>query len=421
MEYDIFTPFIDISSTPTRLERAKVFIGDHLSANDLESADNFASELYRPDRPLSSTVVIIPVAAHQDAQLISHTMGEYAKQKTEEPFSVVLSLNAPWGESLEEAEAEVERSKKQYPELDLRSTSTFYDLVTMGQIRRDIWNGAFMLAYHDGLFSQGNQEVIGINNDIDTHFISPHYISRIQKYYRTRQEKLDQIHHPHLPFSTVGTLLRHATLPSHPHVGMVTKWQDQGNFELPGHTNYEAGFVIPFSHYARQQGFNAQAHLHETEWPDSSTTRTLVGAQLYTSPRRFVERLVNHPKETIWTEASFGPTDPCRDTLPPDLTKDQAEQLIRSTLDQEIQGAWLSAVSLSHAIRRQRNTYRVIDVIPSALDLQENDENVRKQLRKAERFMRAVVGSECLAKELHDSIEAYVEHERKKIDILLDR
>lgn len=62
---------------PTREERARVFLGDHLTAEDKENAQDLA-RFFSTDKPMASTAVLIPVAAHQDAEHVYHAMSQYA-------------------------------------------------------------------------------------------------------------------------------------------------------------------------------------------------------------------------------------------------------------------------------------------------------------------------------------------------------
>ena len=99
---------------------------DSLDDGERESADELASELLL-DGPLASCVVIIPVAAHQESQHIHHTVSEYARQDTSEPFTVIMFMNTSEGPNdagVQATEAEFQRAKADFPNLDLCAGST---------------------------------------------------------------------------------------------------------------------------------------------------------------------------------------------------------------------------------------------------------------------------------------------------------
>jgi hypothetical protein len=402
---------------PTREERMRVFIGDLMSADDRDMAHSLAISFEDPERPMQKTAVLIPVAAHQDGDHIFHTLGEYAKQRGCDPFTVFLHLNAPdhndinklagIGDSL----AAVQKAKQAFPDLDIRATMTTYSDPIIGEIRRDTWNGALLLAYHEGLFSSDEHDVIGINNDIDTHFISPHYIARIQEYYKKRQSQANKVNAPRTVHAASGTRLTHAVLDSHPNVGKVTTWIDSTYFQAVDHSSYEAGIVIPFSLYASLGGFNQKDATYETSWvhPDSSKRlHHIAGAQLYTSPRRYVDRLAEHGSgsDGIWAPGSFGPNDPCRAQLRPDISIEQAEDLILERLSTDLQDFWLRRAiePISTSIKHAPLT-TLHDPAYKTFTQERAHTSVSKQLQKAERLLRKVIGSDVLADIVRDGFD----------------
>ncbi len=401
------------SHSATYKERASVYISDGLTTNDREAAIDMANSFADADRPVSKTTVLIPVAAHQDGEYIVPTLAQYAQQKTEEPFTVFLHLNAPLDAAdttrIEDAEVAIDRARELFPELDIRSSTTLYDSAPIGRIRRDLWNAAFLLSYHEHGFATG--DVIGINNDIDTHSISPHYIARIQHHYNrqalARQHLGGTVAHNAVQ-GPATTRVTHAVSPSHPNTGKVTAWIDNSFFQAPGHIGYEAGLVVPFSNYAQLGGFDETSKTHETSWIHSNGIVSLPyisGAQLYTSPRRYIDRLQKHSAQEIWTEDSFGANDACRDTLPRDITSERAEEIIFDRLNEDILFRWLPG-AMRPIYEDVGQKFALGEDIDIAETLSLADSTAEKQLAKAERLLRRMVGSALLADILRESYDS---------------
>lgn len=420
------------NSLPTRQERMRVFIGDEMSESDRETAQILATDFEDVSKPMEKTAVLIPVAAQQDAGHIVHTMGEYAKQRGCDPFTIFLYLNTPditspkgkkrtW-DSLKA----VGQARRLYPNLDIRSALMQDDESTIGGIRRDLWNAAILLADHEGLFSNGPDDVIGINNDIDTTFISPHYIARIQQHYKKRQARANQVNVPSTAHSTVGTRVSHAVLPSHPNVGKVTRWIDNSLFQAPNHVSYEAGFAIPFSQYAKRGGFRRTSLTHETSWAYDDFPRVLhhlTGAQLYTSPRRYIDRVAEHGTEGIWKPGSFGPTNRCREVLLPDISTEQAEDLILNRLQEDLQYYWLpGAMHPIYEEIKHASTFNLGAPSFEAEKKQEAIARVERQIAKAARLLERVIHSSVLADIVRTGIDTtpYAESQVTSV-ILLNR
>lgn len=400
-----------VNHASTYKERASLFISEEMTQRDREAAIDMATAFEDKDRPAAKTAVLIPVAAHQDSSYIFPTLREYAKQRTTSPFTVFLSLNAPLDDinnidKTAEAEAIVDQAREAFPQLDVRSSTTLYDEPTIGLIRRDLWNAAFLLAHYEHGFSN---DVIGVNNDIDAHSISPHYISRIQQHYDQRTARYENLFGDTLKstavHSSVATRVTHAALPSHPNTAKVTTWVDNTCFQAPGRIGYEAGLVIPFSRYAHNGGFDANASTHETARLYTSYYRPyLSGAQLYTSPRRYIDRLHEHDTSEIWTTDSFGSDDACRNTLPPDISQERAEDIIFDSLDSDIRERWLPGVV--NPILTTARLRSVIGNIDHDKILAKVTSATEKQLSKSERLMRKMIGSPLLANLINESFDA---------------
>ncbi len=395
-------------------ERASVYIGDGMTEQDREAAEQIARIFYRPDKPIESTVVLIPVAANQDADHVFPAMREYARQRNCDPFTVCLLFNYPLdnetdgaSENVEKSTREIARAIDAFPHLDIRAAGAGYSSSsTIGEKRGDLWNGAFMAAYVNGKFDEG-LDVIGLNHDIDTMSMSPHYISRVQSYYARKQARALAVGAQHAALPPVGTRVSHAVLPTHPHVGMVTRWIDNTYFQHAGHASYEAGIAIPFSHYAQRGGFNNADVTHETSrFAPANGYMNIAGAQLVTSPRRYIDRVGEHGPQNIWTNDTFGPADSCRTYLRPDITKEHAEDIIVERMHNDIHDSWLFDnladifQDFSDASLAELQSESFVAALRERVR-----ERTQRQLAKAERLLRHLVGSEILAAMARDSVD----------------
>lgn len=360
-------------------------------------------------RPMARTAVLIPVST-QDKDRIYPTLREYAGQKGAHPFTIFLSINGAYhdDDAMFAAEAEVDRAQKDFPELDVRTMMLGYEQPRIGMIRRDLWNAAVMLAHNEGLFDHENGDVIGINNDIDAEKISPHYIARIQAHYN---EKL--AYNSEMPglsgamLHPASTRLTHAVSSTHPHVGMVTRWSDNTHFQ--GRNSFEAGLVVPFMHYVLRGGFDAQDVTHETHPLTADLpygVPYLMGAQLYTSPRRYIDRLSQGFDETeIWSNDSFTHEDDCRTELKPDITEKHAHDLIAEHLESDLMHYWLRRPVDDYLMRQSKAKWdRALNDASAKLShadehriRQETADIVLGTTEKAARLMEKLVGSEVLA------------------------
>jgi hypothetical protein len=394
---------------PTREERVRVFLGDHLNASDQELYNLVAESFHDPIKPMANTAVLIPVAAQQDVNLIHNAMEQYSKQRGHEPFTIFMLLNAPTDSDLMEvSDKEVQRVTKSFPELDIRSIYAEYSDPSIGGIRFDLWNSALMLAYHEKLIKPGKPDIIGINHDIDVNYISPHYIKRVQQYYEFRQSRAAMVGMPEAPLRPAGTRVSHSVLPSHPNVGKVTQWVDNTYFQMPERASYEAGIVIPFSWYTLLGGFDPMNKTHETSWiNDGTPLKNITSAQLYTSPRRYIDRLEEHRTTGIWTPDSFGTSDDCRESLKPDISTNVAEELIIERLHRDMVESWMYGAlhgvysALKYASHSELKTSSYVDSLHC-----EAENQAAKQHAKAARFLRKIVGSEALAEILEFGFDA---------------
>lgn len=389
---------------PSYEELARVHISATMSPDHLSHATATAQSYEDTRRPMANTAVIIPVAAHQDSGYIYHCMSQYAEQKHADPFTIFLYLNHPdTGRRSEVHNSlhETARAAHDFPHLDIRASMATYENATIGEIRRDAWDGVLLLAYHEGALSE--HDVLGLNHDIDTTYISPHYIARVQQFYKQREARARSVHIAYPPGLSVGTRVTHATLPTHPNVGKVTTWVDNSYFQAPHHISYEAGLVIPLSLYTLAGGFDAKDHNHETAWSTQGKYhRHLTGAHLYTSPRRYIDRVHEHGINGIWTPETFGTSDACRDVLKNDISFEAAEEIILETIDDDILNYWVGrALWKTH----KRTVSYFNHTLQSNADARLHrplSESIERQLSKAQRLLKHVIGSTLLAEIVQD-------------------
>jgi hypothetical protein len=306
---------------------------NELDESEREIANGIADDLLENDKPLANTVVIIPVAAQQEAAQIPKALESYAKQDTNEPFTVVLGLNHPLGRlqdpGINETEIAIDNARSEHPNLDVRSTLTIYDPPIIGEVRRDLWNGVAMAANRNGNFEE-NIDVIGINHDIDLVRLSKTFISAIQHRYK----KLDERHIVADVLPVSGTLIKHAKSPQHPNISNAVFWSDYV-IRKSGNT-FEAGLVIPFSRYAYQNGFDPSSRTHETQNIMHTKPILLQGTKTETSPRRYIARMQTDGYD-IWSPKTFSAEDKCRETTEyPDITKARMNEIIAMSIKNNV-------------------------------------------------------------------------------------
>ena len=313
-----------------------------LDETERANAKRIAAELTQK-RDLEPTVVIIPVAAHQEAGLIHHTLSQYAAQRDNVPFSIVLGLNTPTNdpspETTQATVTAVSKATDEFPNLSVHTTFSTYDTPIIGGVRRDIWNG--VLAASRPSWLSRHQEVIGINHDIDLEYLSPHYIAQIQRYYgiadmNRAYRLLDLPGQTHEP---TFTMAKHARSPQHPNISDGVFWIDFCN--RAAKSSFEAATVVPFSFYAAAGGFRPEHITYESQslmrgvrWP------LIPGAHIATSPRRYIERFAEHGYKGIWSDDSFSATDTCRNPqdIIPDISRNHLGDNIAASLYNQIDG-----------------------------------------------------------------------------------
>lgn len=396
------------SSDLTRKNRVEHYLGS-LPAAEHDGDSFVADDFYDSNKPLASTLALIPIAAHQESRWIAPTMAEYAKQQTDESFSVCLFLNAPLDQTnastVDETVAAVEVAKRQHPQLDIRSSLEFIDEPTIGLVRRRLWNAALMLAHYEGAYDNLTHEVMALNHDIDTMKMSPRYIHRVQDHFRAQQQKYDRHNIWNAVTSPAATLTKHGQHPDYPNIGKLTFWHDLAMRQLGNSGRYEAGMVIPLSLYAHEGGFKANSVTHETNSIlKGKSIHGVQGTILETSPRRYIDRARNGLAE-IWTAQSFGATNNCRTSeLPPDLSHEELENIIYNGLDFDLESIALRAfAAISTQETRLESEEEIVLAVEKFIRLSD------RGMKLTDFALRRVVGSPVLADlatiELRDKYE----------------
>jgi hypothetical protein len=326
------TPSRSFKVEETRQEIVHNFL-DNLGDLDKAYANDIASQI-ASDRPLAETVVIIPVAAHQEAAQIPTAIAQYARQLPVKPFSVVLGLNCADGYSDSSATAAtrqaVQDAQNRYPDLDIRSSFVTYARPRIGAIRRDLWNGVIEASRRTGNFDSG-REIVGINHDIDMLRLARAAIAKIQ----TRYEAIDRLQAKATISLPLGTKFKHAFSLEHPNISKAVAWQDF--YIREAGFIYEAGVVFPISFYAHYGGIKREAFSGESlklmRAGYCYKPSVLKGTNTETSIRRFVHSMDQFGYD-IWLPGMFRAEDECRDDLDtPDIPTARMHAIVESSLD----------------------------------------------------------------------------------------
>jgi hypothetical protein len=393
-----FDPYSNIQ---TRREAIHGYV-ERFTARDTIYAQHIAGAISKPDQPLADYVVLIPVAAHQEAEQIEPALAQYAHQQHHTPFSVVLGLNSPISEEgnpqISATIAAIEKAKQHHPYLDIRDSMTYYETPIIGEIRRDLWNGTLLSAMDSGTYLYEDDEMIGINHDIDLVSMSPRYMERVQRYYAGRRRAYANAGMAPVPFSPRATLLKHAPSSAHPNITKGAYWMDFMTRQLNG--PYEASLVIPFSHYADRDGFQAEALTHETGSLFDyrmGASPYIPGTTMQTSPRRYVDRL-RYGYDKIWTNDTFGPSDICR-TSPAvtDISQLELESIIgrRDTVRHTV--AAISSAAIQQFLRSSKSLDEIYDA-PNEMTLQLNS-IITKKIKLTYNILTRIIHSESLSAE----------------------
>ena len=255
---------------------------DYLVESDVSLLEKTVEALRRPDQPLRSFVVLIPVAVAQDSALIYPALEQYARSEDCQPFSIALNLNQPahiGGGYTAIAQAEVDRAVNDFPHLDVRTLHIHYDTPTIGKIRSDLWDAAVQLAQEESGQETGLSSYVGYNHDIDLMRLPRHFMQRSQQAYRQTEHS-----------GVVGTPVRHYRSGEFPLVDRATAAYDFIK-TVVSRTPFEAGLKIPFDTYRETGGFLRSAAIQESSvFAGDEAPSVLASLPLYTSPRRLIER-----------------------------------------------------------------------------------------------------------------------------------
>lgn len=333
-----------------RESQACAVIEQYAAKIDDESSIHYdAEKLLEQGGSLAPYCVLIPVAAHQEPHMVYAALEQYARQTTTEPFSVVLSLNYPAGVDsrlVSETVKEVERAKLDFPHLDVRTTGpTCYFDPTIGEIRCDLWDSVLVAGLSGGTI-RPDQDMIGLNHDIDLIKLPRDYIETMQAFFKTRQYIASIVNQGiGLDENTaiIGTPrftnVKHAYDPDHPNISLAVFWEDLLTKIRGG--SYEAGTAVPFSWYAKQGGINPEDTESEVlNMIDNGRARVtkIKSSALETSSRRHVERLQTRTLSEIWGEGSFHATEDYRDatTLVDDISRERMLELIWQSAEADL-------------------------------------------------------------------------------------
>jgi|GEM_PF-2608721 len=316
-----------------------------LAPNEKGRAERQAALLFAQGGYLADTVVVTPVAGHQEQpETIIHALGEYAKQKDAEPFTIILGVNYPASEKSNPLIARnfvaIEEARSLYPDLDIRATEQSYPGRTaMGRIRRDVWNSAIVLSEQRNE-QEGYQETFGLNQDIDLITLSPHFMATIRER-MANHINLDVLrdfgYWAHGLARPGYTPSKHAYDPRYPNVSHAVMWQEFARQQTGNY--FEAGAIIPFVYYAKHGGIDARQRIDEVNTlirrgehghinPVQGTS--LHGIYSETDIRRYVNRLHANDFSQIWTWDTFSQFDSFRgdDTFQSDISHDRLEELV---------------------------------------------------------------------------------------------
>lgn len=277
--------------------------------------------------PLANFAVLIPVAAHQEAHSIYKTLSLYSRQKTEDSFSVVLSMNYPTNADLRavgDSFDELSRAQQDFPDLDIRHFETQYLDPTIGGIRADLWDATLLAGKKGGTITP-QKDMVCCNHDIDLEKMPRSYIATLQQHFKNQDTVSRQILHNYgaLENNEAPILLpvfgnmKHANDSAYPNISKATFWSD--NIVKTRSSGFEAGIVMSMGYYAGSGGFSADDAQCETlnilaRGGASNLTDLVRAPAAETSVRRYVEKL-NRPEsglDQIWEKNSFSATESYR-------------------------------------------------------------------------------------------------------------
>lgn len=311
---------------------------NHLGQNLADNAQHLLK-----DGPLPDTLVMIPVAAHQESNQIYGTLAQYANQRTKRPFSVVLNMNHPTGANMDDVNSslsELNRARKDFPHLDIRHIEAVYDDPVIGRIRGELWCAALLAAELGGTVDLTN-EVCGINHDIDLVRLPRRHIGNIQdtvftniarSRYRMQEHIMDYDNSAPI-IKSLAARMKHAYSADYPNASRAVMWSDTLVRTRDGY--FEAGVAMTLGYYAAAGGYDFTDRMAETinllERGSDSSPLPITSTALETSPRRYIEKLCRDGGDysEIWTDDNFSAHEDYRqsDARYKDITRDRLVEL----------------------------------------------------------------------------------------------
>lgn len=297
-----------------------------------------------------SAYVIVPVAAGQETESLAATLAQYARQDADpSTWSLMLYVNnvdpseniSP--DDLRRTDNIIEEFKRDNPRLSVRVVKNTYcdDAPPIGAIRATAWDVALYDVQSNGL---AHDNLIGISHDADAPWISPNYISEMQR---------AAVEHPEADLLTCKLSWQTVGDPSSDANKLIRYWEYMGyiqHHKLGRVDSYDANTAIRMSSYAAIGGYRhhkvLETHylrerlLAARKYPNSEPNRNIHyidSIRLKTNSRRlyqaFEERVF---PGNAWTEMPFlTGEDPARllDTtesankpLPEDWLRDMLKQ-----------------------------------------------------------------------------------------------
>lgn len=216
-----------------------------------------------PMNPACKLAICIPVAGHQEANVIEQTLSAYLNQTAEkDAFELVLFVNqpdlSPRGEKIKSDGTleKIERFKKEHPELNVRVMQTVLprDEVRIGNIRKMLSDTTLARSLTRG----GKDDLIMVSNDADLKGVSPEYVKNFVEKFKSEPRtdafmgQLDWDPEAYIrnPLNHVGTRLFQYISAQHR--------KEKRGIESSG-----ANFAYRASTYAAVGGYNTKAEMGE--------------------------------------------------------------------------------------------------------------------------------------------------------------
>ncbi len=165
-------------------------IEDYLKNQDEDYAKNL-EELVGQTEEMSSDVklaICIPVAGHQEGKNIYRTLENYTTQTADsKDFEIVLFVNHPANTEPDETMAEIERFRKEHPDIQVRVMNQAVPVskAKIGYVRK-VLNDAVLERHH----KRGAEaaDLIMVSNDADNKGLSPTYVENFIHQFETHPE-----------------------------------------------------------------------------------------------------------------------------------------------------------------------------------------------------------------------------------------